>query len=159
MSALATSGSGLFVAVDTNRDSLAPRPATFDGSRVHRDVCLAESKAADFSRSRGHPVYPARLPSRAVSMSVGELAPGAETSNHRHAYETLVYVLSGRGYSLIEGERVDWQAGDAFYVAPWEWHQHVAAANEEVRYLASTNLPVLHALGQTVLREEQSFSR
>lgn len=154
MSTAATSGSGLFVEVDTNRDSLVPRAAGFVGSRMHRDVCQAEGEAADFSRSRGHPVFPAQLPSRAVSISVGELAPGAATSNHRHAYETLVYVLSGRGHSIIEGERVDWRQGDAFYVAPWEWHQHVADPLQQARYLASTNLPVLHALGQTVMREE-----
>jgi gentisate 1,2-dioxygenase len=60
-------------------------------------------------------------------MSVGHLAAGAATSNHRHAYEALTYILEGTGYTVIEGRRFDWQAGDALYIAPWCWHQHCAS--------------------------------
>lgn len=148
-------GSAGFVQTDRNRDSLTPEPAEPVGGAVHHQVA-AGSVADDFSRSRGHPVYPVSVPSRALSMSVGALAPGAATSDHRHAYETLVYVLEGRGYSVVEGARLDWSAGDAFYVPPWNWHQHFASGDGAVRYLASTNLPMLDALGQTVLREERS---
>jgi quercetin dioxygenase-like cupin family protein len=154
-------GSAQFTSVRVNRDSLEPVPVTADYEEIlHRDVCgdrSPQDAAAEFSASRGHPVYPARLPSRTVSYSVGELDPGAATSNHRHAYETLVYVMEGEGYTLLEGEqarRIDWQAGDAFYVPPWHWHQHVAGPDHRVRYLAATNLPLLRAQGQTVLRQE-----
>lgn len=147
-------GSAGFVQTDRNRDSLTPEPAAPAGGAVHRQVTEG-SIADDFSRSRGHPVYPVSLPSRALSMSVGALAPGAKTSDHRHAYETLVYVLEGRGYSVVEGQRIEWKSGDAFYVPPWNWHQHFASEDGAVQYLASTNLPMLDSLGQTVLREER----
>lgn len=143
-----------FIDTAVNRDSLEPRPVErpFD-SLVHRDVC-GEAAAGSFSASRGHPVYAVKLPSAAISASVGELDPGAQTSNHRHAYESLVYVLEGEGWTILEGRRVDWRAGDAFYVPPWNWHRHFAGARGRVRYLTTTNLPLLHQLGQTVLREE-----
>jgi gentisate 1,2-dioxygenase len=78
-------------------------------------------------------------------MSIGVLAPGASTSNHRHAYESLVYV--------------SWEAGDAFYTPPWCWHQHFATDGAPVTYVTATNMPMLHALGQTVLREEQEAAK
>ena len=165
MTTLKNGGSADFTSVNVNRDSLEPVPVPADYADIlHEDVCGDRSgtaEAAAFSASRGHPVFPARLPSRSVSYSVGELDPGAETSNHRHAYETLVYVIEGSGYTLMKGteeRRVPWQAGDALYVPPWHWHQHVADEESRVRYLAATNLPLLRSLGQTVLRQEEEGS-
>ena len=31
---------------------------------------------------------------------------------HRHQGGVVIFVLEGRGYSLVEGERFDWEAGD-----------------------------------------------
>jgi quercetin dioxygenase-like cupin family protein len=145
-----------FTNTNQNRDSLTPMPSRLPGPDcVHRDVALADTKAADFSRERGHPVYAVRLPSNTVSLSIGELDPGAQTSNHRHAYESLIYVISGRGYTITEGQRYEWKAGDAVYVPPWCWHRHCAYPDESARYITATNLPMLKQLGQTVVREEE----
>ena len=144
-----------FVDVQRNRDSLVPVPARpVDESCVHRQVTRTGDDN-DFSSERGHPVFPVRLPSSTVSLSIGDLAPGARTSNHRHAYESMIYVIAGKGHTIIENKRFDWEAGDAVYVPPWCWHQHVAAPESEARYLTATNMPLLHGLGQTVLREEE----
>ena len=144
-----------FVRVDVNRDSLQPVAVPVPPEQlIHRQV-EGDAAAEGFSKSRGHPVYPVRVPARNLSFSVGYLDPEAKTSNHRHAYESLIYVLEGEGYSIIEGARVEWREGDALYVPPWAWHQHVAAATGPARYLTGTNLPLLQSLGQTVLREEE----
>jgi quercetin dioxygenase-like cupin family protein len=143
-----------FVDVAINRDSLEPRPVARPlEALIHRDVGAGDS-SSDFSASRGHPVHAVKLPSLSISASIGELAASAQTSNHRHAYESLVYVLEGKGFTILEGQRLEWQAGDAFYIPPWNWHRHVAGAGGPVRYLTTTNLPLLHQLGQTVLRQE-----
>lgn len=145
-----------FTNTSQNRDSLVPVPSRPPGDDcVHRNV-TAVDVAADFSRERGHPVYSVKLPSNSVSLSIGDLDPGACTSNHRHAYESLIYVISGTGYTITEGKRYDWKAGDAVYVPPWCWHQHFASADEPARYITATNLPLLRQLGQTVVREEEA---
>lgn len=145
-----------FTNTNQNRDSLVPIPSRPPGPDcVHRDVTFVDTQAVDFSRERGHPVYPVKLPSNNVSLSIGDLDPGAATSNHRHAYESLIYVISGRGYTITEGQRFEWKAGDAIYVPPWCWHQHCAYPDESARYITATNLPLLRQLGQTVVREEQ----
>ena len=90
-------------------------------------------------------------------VNLTRLAPGG-MSALRHAHirqDEWIYVLEGEGYSIIEGARVEWREGDALYVPPWAWHQHVAAATGPARYLTGTNLPLLQSLGQTVLREEE----
>ncbi|MEM9491805.1 MAG: cupin domain-containing protein [Myxococcota bacterium] len=155
MTTIKPNASQSFVDVSENRDSLEPRPARVpDDSCVHRQVTTAGDDN-DFSGQRGHPVFPIRLPSASVSLSIGELDPGATTSNHRHAYESLIYVIAGRGYTVMEGQRHDWQAGDAIYVPPWCWHLHGAEADGRVQYITATNMPLLGSLGQTVLRQEE----
>ncbi len=126
------------------------------GRRVlirERDLRDLGGVAHAFSAERGHPVYPVRLPGRAVSLSVGVLEPGAATTRHRHAYESLILVLAGHGHTIIEDRRFEWQAGDAIYTPPWCWHVHVAG-DARVEYVTATNMPALEAMGQTVLREE-----
>lgn len=146
--------SSVFVDVSRNTNGLTPRPARAPSDAcLHRDVMTDEATA--FSRERGHPVFPVKLPGECVSMSIGELAPGASTTNHRHAYESLVYVLEGSGYTILEGRRFDFRAGDAFYTPPWCWHQHFASGEGPVRYITATNMPLLDKIGQTVIREEE----
>lgn len=147
------SGSATFTDMRANRNSLEPVPAeTPTGACLHAGV--VRGATTPFSTERHHPVFPVELPSRAVSMSIGELAPGGRTSNHRHAYEALVYVVRGRGHSMIEGQRFEWQEGDALYTPPWCWHQHFASDAGPVQYLTATNMPLLGAIGQTVIRQE-----
>lgn len=145
-----------FTDTSQNRDSLTPTPSRAPGADcVHRDVTSADVPATDFSRERGHPVYAVKLPSNTVSLSIGDLDPSSSTSNHRHAYESLIYVISGHGYTVIDGQRFDWKAGDALYVPPWCWHQHFTPEGTSARYITATNLPLLRQVGQTVVRQEE----
>ncbi|MFN7204376.1 MAG: cupin domain-containing protein [Burkholderiales bacterium] len=92
---------------------------------LHADVLGAnQPEDASFSHERKHLVRMVNLPSRVISMTLGGLLPGQATGRHRHNYETIIYVLSGSGHSIIEDRRVEWRAGDAFYVPIWAWHQH-----------------------------------
>jgi quercetin dioxygenase-like cupin family protein len=122
---------------------------------LHADV-LGGASAEDgkFSQQRGHLVHMVDLPSRALSMTIGGLAPGKSTRKHRHNYETIIYVVAGAGVSVIEGREVPWRAGDAFYVPIWAWHQHSnTSATESALYVACENAPMLQNLG-IALREE-----
>lgn len=148
-------GSESFSDTSKNRNSLTVVPARQpDAACLHKAV-RGSSTARDFSAERGHPVFPLKAPSKTLSCSIGELAPGGKTSNHRHAYEALMYIISGKGYSLIEGQRFEWEAGDSLYTPPWCWHQHCAAEDSSVQYITSTNMPLLASMGQTVMREEE----
>lgn len=121
---------------------------------VHENV---ESIGAhdQFSNERKHPVFFIDLPSKNVSMTIGGLLPGQLTNKHRHTYETLLYVIEGTGYTEIEGERVDWKAGDAVYIPSWAWHCHQnKSTTAQAKYIACENAPQLQNLG-VALREEE----
>ncbi|WP_435106055.1 cupin domain-containing protein [Arhodomonas sp. AD133] len=120
---------------------------------VHRNV-LATNRDG-YSEERRHPVSIVDLPTRTISMTIGGLAPGGKTNMHRHTYETVLYVLKGRGYSIIEDQKIEWEEGDAVYVPVWAWHQHCNAdAQAEATYVACENAPLLQNLGEMALREE-----
>lgn len=56
---------------------------------------------------------------------MGHLEPGQTTSRHRHSYETIIYVLEGEGYTLIEDERVEW-ATEMQSTSPFEHGTNIA---------------------------------
>jgi gentisate 1,2-dioxygenase len=124
---------------------------------VHRSV-ERTSRDEPFSRERKHPVFVVDLPSRAISMTIGGLEPGQTTSKHRHTYETILYVLEGEGFTMVEDRKVEWKAGDAVYIPVWAWHQHTntSSAGKSCRYVACENAPMMQSLGAAVREEEET---
>ncbi|MEN8141568.1 MAG: cupin domain-containing protein [Thermodesulfobacteriota bacterium] len=120
---------------------------------IHRNVTGGDLDG-EFSEDRRHPVHVVDLPSRAISMTIGGLDPGKSTRKHRHTYETIIYILKGHGYSVVEGGRVEWQAGDAILVPRWAWHQHFNESDDYCEYIGAENAPMIQNLG-LALREEE----
>ena len=90
-------------------------------------------------------------------MNVGVVVAGGTSGNHRHYYESLIYIIKGKGYSVVEGNKVEWESGDIIYAPPWSWHQHFNTdPDNEARYVASTNAPLLQNVGGLAQREEAS---
>lgn len=124
--------------------------------RLHHSQVKQGSIDLEFSESRKHPVHVVNLPSKAISMTIGGLFPGQCTGKHRHTYETILYVTKGKGYTMVEDKKVEWQTGDAVYIPQWAWHQHFNLSDEDAaEYLACENAPMLQNLG-VALREEAS---
>jgi gentisate 1,2-dioxygenase len=90
-----------------------------------------------------------------MSMFLEELPPGGCNGRHRHFNEALIYILEGRGYSIVDGERYDWEAGDVVSVPLNKWHQHFNADSERrVLYLGCTNQPLLRAMGLNTMEDD-----
>ena len=120
---------------------------------IHRQ--LEKSLDEQFSKERQHPCYIAQLPSPTISMNVGVVVAGGTSGNHRHYYESLIYIIKGKGYSVVEGNKVEWESGDIIYAPPWSWHQHFNTdPDNEARYVAFTNAPLLQNVGGIAKREE-----
>jgi quercetin dioxygenase-like cupin family protein len=123
---------------------------------IHKNVLKnPSSEAAGFSAERHHLVRIVDLPSKVLSMTLGGLQPGQSTRVHRHNYETLIYILDGRGTSRIGDVEMPWVNGDALYIPAWAWHQHTNLSDtESALYIACENAPQLQNLG-IALREEK----
>jgi gentisate 1,2-dioxygenase len=75
------------------------------------------------------------------------LRPGVHTRAHRHTSSSVYLVFRGRGYSVINGKRYDWEQGDLFALPTWAWHEHVNTSPSEEAILFSINdLPTMEAL-------------
>lgn len=124
--------------------------------RLKHAGVMESARTADqaFSQQRKHKVHIVDLPSTTISMTIGRLDVDEATRLHRHNYETVIYVISGKGSSRVGEREVQWQAGDAFYVPVWAEHQHTNRGSEECVYLACENAPLLQNLGGIALREE-----
>jgi|TARA_R110001583_G_scaffold195356_1_gene372194 gentisate 1,2-dioxygenase len=88
-----------------------------------------------------------------IGASMQMLRPGERTKAHRHTGSFIYQVAKGKGYSVIGGQRFDWQERDIFCVPSWAWHEHGNRSDDEDACLFCFNdLPVMRALG--LYREE-----
>lgn len=95
----------------------------------------------------GGPVMPT------IGASMQLLRPGEHTLAHRHTGSFMYQVAKGRGFSVINGQRFDWQERDIFCVPSWMFHEHAnASATEDACLFCFNDLPVMHSLG--LYREE-----
>jgi quercetin dioxygenase-like cupin family protein len=84
---------------------------------------------------------------RILAMYVHQMPPASHTETHKHG-EAIVYVLSGRGYSIVDGARFEWQAGDCIHVHPGQWHQHFNTDPERVsQHIALYTQPLTEHIG------------
>ena len=76
------------------------------------------------------------------------LRPGEHTKAHQHTGNSLYQVTKGKGFSIINGQRFDWQEKDIFCVPSWSIHEHANASDTEDACLFSFNdFPTIEALG------------
>lgn len=95
----------------------------------------------------GGPVMPT------IGASMQMLRAGQHTKAHRHTGSFVYQCAKGRGYSIINGQRFDWQERDIFVVPSWCWHEHVNLSDSDDACLFTFNdLPVMRSLG--IYREE-----
>ncbi len=100
------------------------------------DVCFEY-----LNPNTGGPVLPT------MSCYVQMIRPGIHTQAHRQVNSAVYHVFEGRGHSVINGKRFDWEKGDFFVVPPWAWHEHVNEGKEEVILFSIQDTPVMKALG------------
>ncbi len=90
---------------------------------------------------------------KTIECHISEIQPSGKNKKHRHMNEAIIYILFGKGHSLVgDGKghevRVDWEEGDIFSPPLNWWHQHFNddPANP-ARYLAFTNIAFMEAIG------------
>ena len=90
----------------------------------------------------GGPVMPT------IGCSLQLLRPGERTQAHRHTGSFVYQAAKGRGWSVVDGRRFDWEERDIFVVPSWAPHEHANASDSENAVLFSFHdLPVIRALG------------
>jgi len=54
-------------------------------------------------------------PTRSMDALAHEIDPGVVSTVHRHSWDAMVLVVAGRGWTEIDGERIDWGPGDSLH--------------------------------------------
>jgi gentisate 1,2-dioxygenase len=98
------------------------------------------------NRRTGGPVMPT------ITCRMRLLRPGEKTTARRDVSRSNFHVVEGSGYSLVGGERLDWQDKDVFTVPTWNYCEHVNNTDRPAFLFSFSDAPVMQALG--LYREE-----
>ncbi len=82
-----------------------------------------------------------------LSCELQMLRPGEQTKEHRHTSSAIYHVFRGRGSTLIDGERRDWETGDSFTVPLWRQHAHGNSGREPAILFVMNDRPMMEAFG------------
>lgn len=100
------------------------------------------------------------FPAKSLNMFIGEIPPGGHTGCHRHMCEACIYILSGKGYTMVEDKKVEWEEGDAMFMPVMAWHQHFNGdPRQPARYLAATNFSQMEKLGLSLMESREYFAQ
>jgi gentisate 1,2-dioxygenase len=88
--------------------------------------------------STGGPALPT------LGCEMHRLVAGARTPAMRRTGSSVVVVFRGRGMSVVNGERFDWERGDVLVLPSWATVEHEAA--EPADLFSVTDRPVLEAM-------------
>ena len=89
----------------------------------------------------GGPIMPT------IGAQLQRLRPGEQTRPHRHTGSAIYQVAKGRGWSVIGGQRFDWEEKDIFALPSWAVHAHAnASASEDAVLFSFNDFPAMRAL-------------
>jgi gentisate 1,2-dioxygenase len=84
------------------------------------------------------------VPTRSIDTRIVEIPPGGRTSTHRHSYDAIMFIMGGRGYTMMDGVRHEWGQWDALHTPVWSWHQHVNLDDSRpARYMSFSTAPLM----------------
>jgi quercetin dioxygenase-like cupin family protein len=119
-------------AIDERQRRLEGHGHSKSGKGAHRHAGIWILMGGSESQSDETNGFRARA---AAMTNIFEEAPRSRSHRHTHT-EAMLYVLEGTGYSEIDGERYDWEEGDAVHVPPrMTLHEHFNGSDSRTRTL------------------------
>lgn len=77
------------------------------------------------------------------------------TLGHRHTVEAVIYIKQGLGYSVIDGVKYPWEAGDLLCVPVFAWHLHHNELDVPLIHLAATTGPLSMYMGTAIYEDDR----
>jgi mannose-6-phosphate isomerase-like protein (cupin superfamily) len=115
----------------------------YEGSALEDLVALP---LADWERRGGKAAYTRLGDQEDYNLQIAEIPPKGELRPEHHMYESIMYVLKGRGATTIwqEGEpkhTVEWEEGSLLTIPLNAWHQEFNSSGDSpCRVLFETNM-------------------
>jgi gentisate 1,2-dioxygenase len=99
-----------------------------------------------------NPGLPFRAATNTLTANIQVVMPGEIARAHRHTSSAVFHVIEGSGYSVVDGQRLDWEDKDVFCVPEWAFHEHVNTGRQPAILFSHTDVPVMRSLD--LYREE-----
>jgi gentisate 1,2-dioxygenase len=89
-----------------------------------------------------------------INVVVQVLEPGRSYEPHKHSNVAFFLVKQGKGYSIVDGERLDWKEGDIVVAPAWSAHEHGNTSDTENAILVTfQDVPLVNHMGIMFLEE------
>jgi len=89
-----------------------------------------------------------------INAVVQVLAPNEHNNPHKHSNLAIFIVFEGEGYSIIDGEKLEWEKGDVFFSPAWLSHEHCNTSDTENAVLYTIqDVPTVSGMGTWFLEE------
>lgn len=92
-------------------------------------------------------------PSKIIDAYVHEIDPGVVSTIHRHTWDAVMVVVAGRGWTEVDGVRIDYKPWDTIYLPAWSWHRQGNDGPRTARYYTFSTEPTAGLLGATQLND------
>jgi mannose-6-phosphate isomerase-like protein (cupin superfamily)/pyrroloquinoline quinone (PQQ) biosynthesis protein C len=123
-----------------SRESLAPK--TDDSTKLHwRQSGSAIPLYSNTNERLNIQFEVDRLPFRteALDPRIVKIPVGKYNEKHRHAHETVFYIMAGEGKVIVDNNEIEVKTGDVVFVPRWAMHQSQNSGNTEMVILAVTD--------------------
>lgn len=91
------------------------------------------------------------LPS--IFLGIQIINPGEHIVPHRHSSFAIYHIMSGSGYSVLDGTRYDWEQGDTLVCPAWASHEHFNDGDQQAVQYVVQDMP-LRANERNLIWEE-----
>ena len=141
-----------------NPDVVEQRPLYFPWKRVEKELAKLASLGQSYHGRRLYLLYNPATGNTNGTTSNFFAAITIRPKNivdrpHRHTGAAINYYFAGRGYSVVEGVKYQWKAGDLMLSAPgWAVHNH-ASLDEDVYELTIQDSPLNIWMGSLLWQE------
>lgn len=68
--------------------------------------------------------------------------PGETAPAHRHIAYACRVIISGEGFTAVEGKKMPLIRGDVVVTPSWHWHDHGNESDKPIIWLDALNLPL-----------------
>ena len=85
--------------------------------------------------------------SRTLGAAAERIKAGSASPSVQETSSCVYHVVSGSGYSEIDGQKISWVQGDTFCVPAWRRYQHFASSESRVYLYRFDDQPMLKSLG------------
>lgn len=91
------------------------------------------------------------VPSTFIGLQI--FNPGEHILPHRHNSYAVYHILQGTGYSVLDGEKFEWERGDTFVCPPMASHEHINTGDEPAIQYVFQDMPA-RAMERNLIWEE-----